>query len=99
MLTYRIVVNALLLHLFKKPVYVTKRTIFFSVLGFEHQYLSPIKVSVLFLTQAAPGLCETRAWFHEASLLLCEGITGSRGGQAEAWVQHRGSANQASKRW
>lgn len=51
----------------------------------------------LYLTQAASGLCAAGTWFHEASLLLCEGITRSRAGQAEAWMQHRGSANQASK--
>lgn len=59
---------------------------------------SPINVSALVLTQAASGLCAAGTWFHEASLLLCEGITRSRAGQAEARVQHGGSANQARKR-
>lgn len=58
---------------------------------------SPINVSALFLTQAASGLRAAGTWFHEASLLLCEGITRSRAGQAEARVQHGGSANQAGK--
>ncbi len=59
---------------------------------------SPISASPLALTQAASGLCAAGTWFHEASLLLCEGITGSRAGQAEARMQHRGRANQAGKR-
>lgn len=50
------------------------------------------------LTQAASGLRAAGTWFHEASLLLCEGITRSRAGQAEARVQHRGGANQAGER-
>lgn len=58
-----------------------------------------ITVSALFsLTQAASGLCAAGTWFHEASLLLCEGITRSRAGQAEARVQHGGGANQAGER-
>lgn len=69
-------------------------TFFFS--SIDVWQFSPFNVSVL--TQAAPGLCAAGTWFHEASLLLCEGITRSRAGQAEAGVQHGGSANQAGKR-
>lgn len=58
----------------------------------------PLKVSALVLTQAASGLCAAGTWFHEASLLLCEGVTRSRAGQAEAGVQRGGGANQARKR-
>ena len=59
---------------------------------------SHINVSASVLTQAAPGLCAAGTWFHEASLLLCEGVTRSRAGQAEARVQNGGSTNQAGKR-
>lgn len=71
---------------------------FFFYVDSIHQGFPPITVSALFLTQAASGLCAAGTWFHEASLLLCEGITRSRAGQAEAWVQHGGGANQAGKR-
>lgn len=60
--------------------------------------ISPINVSAFVLTQAASGLRAAGTWFHEASLLLCEGITRSRAGQAEARVQNGGSTNQAGKR-
>ncbi|KAG7241120.1 hypothetical protein INR49_025863 [Caranx melampygus] len=53
-----------------------------------------LSVSVV-LEEAASGLRAAGTWFHEASLLLCEGITRSRAGQAEARVQNGGSTNQA----
>lgn len=53
--------------------------------------------SAVVLTQTASGLCAAGTWFHEASLLLCEGITRSRAGQTEARVQNGGAVNQAGK--